>query len=247
MFNILRKLRLVKNNDYDQLKIAKYFLKPNYQKINVARLQHLESLGLDLNNKKIIEFGAGIGDHTIFYLFKNCEVLPTEGRQDLCDFITDRFGIKTLKIDVEKDLDLLKTLPRFDFVHCYGLLYHISNPKEFIEAVKNISDTLLLETCVSPDNNLKECQVSEDLEDNTQAVSGTGCRPSRNWLFNVLKQNFEYVYLPYTQPKHSQFPLSWNDKKGDDDQLTRCVFIASHKPLSNEKLCDHLLSEYKSW
>jgi hypothetical protein len=233
--------------DQKNFKIIKHFLAPNYQKINVARLQHLESLGLDLNNKKVIEFGAGIGDHTIFYLFKNGEVLPTEGRKELCDFISNRFDIKTLKIDAEKELDLLKTLPHFDIIHCYGLLYHINNPEEFIKKIKNIGDILLLETCVSPEDNLKECRISEDVKNNTQAVSGVGCRPSRSWLFNVLKQNFNYVYLPYTQPKHPQFPLSWNNEKIKAGQLTRCVFVASHRPLLNESLCDYLLSEYRIW
>jgi hypothetical protein len=233
--------------DQKRFKIIKDFLMPNYQKINVARLQHLESLGLDLNNKKVIEFGAGIGDHTIFYLFKNCEILPTEGRKDLCDFISDRFGIKTLKIDVEKELELLKTLPHFDIIHCYGLLYHINNPAEFIEKIKSIGDVLLLETCVSSQDGLKECRVQEDAKNNTQAVSGVGCRPSRSWLFDCLKQNFEYVYLPHTQPKHPQFPLSWSKEKMGTDKLTRCVFVASNKPLSNENFCDHLLSEYRTW
>ncbi len=233
--------------DYKRFKLTEHFLTPNYQKINVARLQHLESLGLDLNNKKVIEFGAGIGDHTIFYLFKNCEVFPTEGRKELCDFISYRFGIKTLKIDVENELNLLKALPHFDIIHCYGLLYHINNPEEFITEIKNIGDILLLETCVSLENDLEECIVPEDKKDNTQAVSGDGCRPSRNWLFDVLKRNFEYVYIPYTQPKHPQFPLIWDDKKTKDNELTRCVFVASHKPLSNKNLCEKLLIEYKSW
>src|ERR1051326_7281244 len=54
------------------------FLWPEYQQHNVSRLQHLESLGLDLAKKSVLELGAGIGDHSLFYLYRNCRVLAVE-------------------------------------------------------------------------------------------------------------------------------------------------------------------------
>src|SRR5690242_1107048 len=51
------------------------FLSPAYQQHNVARLQHLDSLGLPVCGKRVLELGAGVGDHTIFYLHRNCKVL----------------------------------------------------------------------------------------------------------------------------------------------------------------------------
>src|SRR5438045_257276 len=46
------------------------FLSPAYQSHNIARLQHLDSLGLDLSGKRVLEVGAGVGDHTLFYLYR---------------------------------------------------------------------------------------------------------------------------------------------------------------------------------
>ncbi len=41
-------------------KIYAEFSAPAYQRHNVARLQHLDSLGLDLARKSVLEVGAGV-------------------------------------------------------------------------------------------------------------------------------------------------------------------------------------------
>lgn len=235
-------------SEFKQYKEIRFFLKPHYQKINVARLQHLESLGLDLSKKSVIEFGAGIGDHTLFYLFKNCNILPTEGREVLVKYIAERFGIETMTIDIERDIEIIKSLPHFDIIHCYGILYHINNPGEFIDLMKNIGDILILETCVSPDSYEQgEYIISEIKENPTQAISGNGCRPSRKWIFERLKDNFRYVYMPVTQPKHEQFPVDWNNIIIKGKQLIRSVFIASHKPIQSDLLKSEIIKKYQQW
>src|SRR5690349_23977184 len=86
------------------------FLSNTYQIINVARLQHLDSLGLSMQYKKVVDLGAGVGDHTLYYLFKNCNVLPIEGRSHLVDFIANRFNIESVKIDFETEGNRLTTI-----------------------------------------------------------------------------------------------------------------------------------------
>ena len=44
-----------------------FFDQTHYHEINDARLRHLESLKLDLTNKKSIELGAGVGDLSHFF------------------------------------------------------------------------------------------------------------------------------------------------------------------------------------
>ena len=75
------------------------FFDARYQLHNIARLSHLNDLNLDLDNKSVLELGAGIGDHTLFYLYRGGQVTPIEGRQELCDFIFKRFAIIANKID----------------------------------------------------------------------------------------------------------------------------------------------------
>ena len=41
---------------------------PHYLKHNQRRQEHLATLGLPLAGRSVIEMGAGIGDHTEFFL-----------------------------------------------------------------------------------------------------------------------------------------------------------------------------------
>lgn len=223
------------------------FLSKHYQLHNVARLKHLDSLGLDLYGKTVIEFGAGIGDHTYFYLLKNCTVFSTDARTELVEFIKNRFGNKTMVLNIENEIDRIKRLPKFDIIHCYGILYHICNPEEFLRSLKGKGSLLLLETCVLtdfiPSSNYF---VDEDNSDPTQAFGGKGSRPTREWIFKLLKEIFPYVYVPKTQPDHPEFPKDWmKDYSRLQKDLIRAVFIASEKELFQHSLTNVLPKMYE--
>lgn len=220
------------------------FFDINYQKHNIARLSHLDSLELDLRKKSVIEFGCGVGDHTYFYLTRGCNVLATDGRKELVEFVSNRYGVQTLVLNVENDINRINELPFFDIVHCYGLLYHIANPEEFIRSLKGKTDLFLLETCVSSDfHNDKENHVSEDSDNATQAISGIGCRPTRKWIAKILKETFDYVYFPLSQPSHHEFPTDWTIDFNDSEKLIRSVFIASTKNLDMNKNLTSILPQ----
>ena len=83
--------------------------------------------------------------------------------------------------------------------------------------------------------------VAEPQSQPTQAFSGTGCRPTRQWLFKELQGLFEYVYLPTTQPCHEEFPLDWTTSEKHQGGLQRAVFVASRDPIENERLTRELV------
>jgi hypothetical protein len=225
-----------------------YFSAPFYQLHNIARLQHLDSLGLDLSRKRVIEFGAGIGDHTLFYLYRNCEVLATEGRPELVEIMKHRLGIAAIQLDVEQQIGEIARLSRAEIIHCYGLLYHLSNPKEFLQAISSKGELLLLETCVSPDDWPEGVHLIDEANSNaTQAVSGKGCRPTRTWILKTLKQFYNCVYFPKTQPKHQEFPSNWTPDAPRSSKLMRCIFIACHGKIANDKLTEKMPVSYQSW
>lgn len=238
---------LLKINKKESPTVDSTFLSSYYQIHNVARLSHLEKLELPLNDKTVIEFGAGVGDHTLFYLFKNCKVLPTEGRQELCDFISKRFNIETRKVDIENEISEIKNLPKVDVVHCYGILYHIQNPEQFLEASSSLAKLYLLETCVSDDTLPEGIHLTgEESKDPTQAMSGKGCRPSRSWLYKKLKSLFPYVYVPIIQPRHKDFPLDWNNAM-DAKVNKRAIFIGSTEELNSKWLSTDLPKIYQAY
>ena len=197
-------------------------------------------MGLDLAGRTILEVGAGIGDHTEFFLDRGCKVTVTEGRAENLAVLRKRFP----SLDVQM-LDLDRPDPTIDcnaeIGYCYGTLYHLSRPAEGLRFLASrCSDLLLLETCVSPGPGQEINLVDEFRQSPSQAVSGRGCRPTRSWIYTELASHFAHVYMSRTQPWHPEFPLDWNTEFGPT-QLTRAIFVASREPLHNENLSTEIL------
>ena len=222
------------------------FQADSYREHNRRRFEHLDSLDMNLSNKSILEIGAGIGDHTVYLLAKTPkEILATEARQENVDIFEERFSkIDTVKIR-QMDMDNpLETVGTHDICYCYGLLYHLSKPEQAIRYIaKRTKETLLLETCVDYVKQDTVNLVPEDPSFFSQSYSGTGCRPGRRWLFSILKQHFQHVYEPRSQPNHEQFPTDWS-LESSPARLTRAVFVASHLELPTTKLASELLYKH---
>jgi hypothetical protein len=208
-------------------------------------------LGLDLSGTTVLEVGAGIGDHATFFLDRGCTVVSLEARPEnlerISENISNYYGFyqspkparhKSLRFDLETDDG--GSLGKFDVVYAYGILYHLKKPDRAVRLMRDWCKRLcLVETCVSFGEDedvglMPECQGAE-----SQALHGVGCRPTRRWVFQALRQAFTYVYLPVTQPNHEEFPLDWT-QPATGDLLMRAVFIASWLPLRNECLCDYI-------
>lgn len=238
--------KLLKKYKAETKTIENTFQADYYQLHNVARLKHLEELNFDFQNKTVLEIGAGVGDHTYYLLIKGANVTSTDARPELVKQIKNRFAVESFVLDVEKDIDKIKALSKFDIIYCYGLLYHISNPAEFIAALKGKTDLLLLETCVSNDFRKDDPYiVDENALDPTQATSGKGCRPTRRWLANEMQKSFNHVYFPLSQPQHEQFAIDWSEEFEDRVQVKRAIFIASNNELNNSKLTKELPKKYQ--
>ena len=179
----------------------------------------------------MLEVGAGIGDHTSFFLDRGCAVTsPTRARRTSRSSESAFPGCRVWALDLDAPE---APLERFDVVYCYGTLYHLAKPADALEFLaKRCDGQLLLETCVSFGDELAINLVHEDAADPSQAASGTGCRPTRPWIVDRLRRHFSYVYVTTTQPWHEEFPLEWSaDPVAGGAQLTRSVFVASRVPL----------------
>src|SRR5204863_2636107 len=119
----------------DWEKVAAGFRSLGYLRHNQRRQEHLASLGLDLGDKSVLELGAGVGDHTTFFLDRGCTVTAVEPRLECCQFLLESY--KNAHYNAPVPLKLLNTdvesLPthvneRFDIVYCYGLLHHVGVP-----------------------------------------------------------------------------------------------------------------------
>jgi len=205
-----------------------------YLRHNARRQEHLASLGLPIEGKTVLEVGAGVGDHTHFFIDRNCRVKVTEGRAENLEILRQRYPeLPVLELDLEKPQ--LNGDEKFDIVYCYGLLYHLNNPARAIEFMAGkCRGMLLIETCVSfgSDKNANVCD--EDPENPSQSLSGKGCRPTRPWVLAELRRHFPFAYVPCTQPWHEHFPLDWTTPQPPG--LVRAIFIGSREDLKNELL-----------
>jgi hypothetical protein len=188
----------------------------------------------------VIEFGAGIGDHTSFFLDRGCEVVVTEGRAENVALLRRRFPDRDVRL-----LDLDDPDPRFreqaEIVYCYGTLYHLSRPAEALARMASCAtELLLLETCVSPGDDERVNAIDEDASSPSQSVRGRGCRPTRPWVWARLAESFRHVYATRTQPWHEEFPLDWRFEY-DPKRLTRAVFVGSRTRIDNRVLTPDLL------
>ena len=194
------------------------FREPWYQRHNHRRQEHLASLGLDLVGKSVLEVGAGVGDHTLYFLDRDCKVVSLEARAENCQLFGESMRAleasgyskacrsKLIQADVES---LNGMVPgNFDVVYCYGLLYHLEDPAAVLSAMAaRCLDLLLLETCVSFGGNDSLNPVNEARADPTQSFRGGGCRPTRPWIMNRLKALFPHVYVPRSQRRTRNFRL----------------------------------------
>ena len=207
-----------------------------YLRHNARRLEHLASLSLSVSGSTVLEVGAGIGDHSHYYIDRGCEVTITEARKENLALLKKRYPRQTV-IQLDMDSPPEDFPERFDIVHSYGLLYHLGYPAEAITYMANQTKKMLvLETCVSFGEQLAVNLVPEPQSNPTQSITGVGCRPTRPWIFDQLKKHFAHVYMPVTQPNHDEFPLDWLMNDRPPSSLNRAVFICSRQPIESSLL-----------
>lgn len=226
--------------DIVRVKPETEFRSDHYLRHNARRLEHLASLNLPVAGQSVLEVGAGIGDHSHYYLDRGCRMTITDARPENLDVLRRRYPDADIqRLDADRP-EPVRGAP-FDVIHCYGLLYHLENPERAIAYLgESCRGLLFLETCVSFGDQELVNRVAEDHANPTQAVSGVGCRPTRPWILSRLRQAFQHAYVPTTQPNHAEFPLDWDHPEQHRAGLVRAVFIASKTPLNNPLLTTSL-------
>lgn len=211
------------------------FLDPDALAINKARLDHLATLGLPIEGKSVLEVGAGIGLLTGFFEQRRCKVLSTDARPENVAEIKRRYPWRNVAVlDLEHPEEVGK-LGKFDFVFCYGTLYHLEAPEPALEALSRIADLILLETCLTPGRDDASPHIEEMVFMN-QAMSGLGSRPTRQWVLNRLSRYWGHGYITVAQPQHPDFPIDW---MAPPTRLnTRAVFVGSKTQLGNPLLAE---------
>lgn len=210
---------------------------PQALEINRARLDHLESLGLPLEGRSVLDVGCGVGHLAQFFVERRCLVTCVDGREENVQSLRQRYpGLQAGVADVEAGLE---SFGRFDIVFCYGLLYHLENPVLGIRKMAEVcQDLLLIETLVC-DSREPASRWTEEPPVSNQALKGLASRPSPGFVRMALNlAGFPFVYTAANPPKHPDFDVRWDDSQAwrQHGHLIRCVFVASRQGLHNPSL-----------
>ena len=87
---------------------------------------------------KVLEIGAGIGDHSHYYIDRGCRITITEARSENLQYLRNRYpdcNVQFLDMEHPTHVDGSP----FDIVHCYGTLHHLGNPKQALEFINRIT------------------------------------------------------------------------------------------------------------
>jgi SAM-dependent methyltransferase len=207
-------------------------------RINDARMRAIESLGLDLENKRVLDVGSGPGHFIGFYQSRRCTVTAVEGRVDNVAALRQRHpDVQAVVADVQS-FDLT-ALGRFDVVHCLGLLYHLENPIAALRNMFNVcAGVLVLETIVM-DAAGPVLAIEDEMKTVNQALAGIGCRPTPSFVAMALNRvGFPFVYGLAQPPDHEDFQFEWigDGRYQRDGHPLRCMFVASSTALRNSGL-----------
>ena len=204
--------------------------------LNARRLEHLASLGLDLNRKSVLEVGGGIGDLTMYFLDRQCRVLLTDGRAENVRFAAqdEQFrGQKRLEIEV-LNLDS-QGKPRGDgwaVAFCYGVLHLTGFPDRVLKFLAgSCTEMLLLECPIVPGEAVNLERASQPAEAPMGAVGPRTAYPTAAWIREQLSARFRFVYEPIEPPAHAEFSFG-----AEGSNPARRVFIAAHTKLQSDTL-----------
>jgi SAM-dependent methyltransferase len=161
------------------------FDSPVYVEARQARLRnlfaHVDPAGLA--GRRVLELGCATGELGQAFVEHGATVVSVDARRAYIAELRARYPDRQAHV---ADLEVWDpgVLGRFDAILCFGLLYHLATPGDFLAACARASNTLYLETVVL-DSSASICRPADEAGDD-QAFSFRGSRPSPSWITDTL-------------------------------------------------------------
>lgn len=110
-----------------------YLIKEQYRKL-------LRKCSVDMENKNILDAGAGFGQYVRFFLAQKARVTAIDISEDAVNFIRKRFPeVKAVAAPLE-ELDEYFSPYQFDIIHCFDVLYHITDDGAWERTMRNFAE-----------------------------------------------------------------------------------------------------------
>ncbi len=191
---------------------------------NANRLAHLASLGLDLNGKRVLQTGSGVGKLTGFWEERGCDVTSVELQpENVSEDLVRNPDHKIICRDLRQGFTDLGV---FDICFCYGTLYHMADPAKLLTDIAAVASLLCLETRVHHKDDLSLHEYGQ-FAGADQGRTEPAYVPARDWIMGSLRPLYPHVYVTKKQPQDIEFPREWPSA----NNLCRAVFIASRTNL----------------
>lgn len=161
-----------------------------------CRIQYLKDLfkqyNIDLKGKKVLETGMGArGQISEFLASTGCELYVQDARKENCDEHKRRFPHRNVFCSDMNADDPFNGMEYFDYIVCFGTLYHLSNPEKAIDSMKRVTKNLILESEIRWEGGWNF--MNENVSEYNSSTDGGACRPGLSFLRSRLKERFEYV------------------------------------------------------
>ncbi|MBI5787491.1 MAG: class I SAM-dependent methyltransferase [Candidatus Schekmanbacteria bacterium] len=86
---------------------------------------------------KVLDAGCGIGAYFDFFLARHCIVTAVDVSPEALEKIKTKYGVKVKTFC--SPLNNLTLNESFDIVHCFDVLYHILNDREWTQALERLA------------------------------------------------------------------------------------------------------------
>ena len=196
-----------------------------------------------LGLKTALDAGAGVGFFSQTLADCGLSVRGFDGRAENVAEARKRFPhIAFAQADLEDHTVL--SLGKFDFVLCFGLLYHLDNPLLAVRHLRALTEKcLLLESMCVPDDK-PSMLLREEPSETDQGLTDVACYPSEDSLIKMLyRAGFGFVYRLAPLPKHDDFRETFEHRR------KRTVLLASAIPIAllGFRLCIETYEKQDPW
>jgi SAM-dependent methyltransferase len=194
----------------------------------VRKLLPQFSAALEL--RTALDAGCGVGYFSGFLRDLGLEVMAFDARPENIEEARRRNREVAFHVADVEDPDTGK-LGSFDFVLCFGLVYHLENPVRAFRNLQALTRKLLLVESICLPGQEPVLTLRDEMRLEDQGVNFLGCYPSESGLIKMAYcAGFPFVYGTAELPDHDDFRDLIGRKR------VRTMIAASKVPLNVSSL-----------